>query len=102
MRKDGHEDAGRENAAERCNDCTRDAGNIFTDKSSRIDGNRTGGHLRDGDKVREIRERKPSIFPDNLFLNQRHGSISAAKGKSADLKKRKEQFDIHTHDSAPL
>ena len=90
MGEDSHEDAGGKNAAQGCDDRSRDDGDILTDEGRGIHRDRAGCHLRDGDQIREIRKRKPAVFFNHLLLNQRHGSITAAEGKGADLKKSKE------------
>ena len=70
-------------------------------KGGGIDGQRTGGHLRNGDEVGELRQRDPGVQLHHLVLNEGQGSVAAADGKQAHLDKAQVQLQID-HAAAPL
>ena len=72
------DDTGRQDTAQGSHDCTGYAGHAGSNEAGGVDGDGAWRHLGDGDKIGEFTDTHPVVLRDDLFLDQRHGGISAA------------------------
>lgn len=78
---------GRNDTANRTDDNTRDTTKLHTDKSGRIDRNGPGCHFGNCNEIAELFQCHELLNIDDLILNQRDCSITAAYTEKTDLNK---------------
>ena len=92
---------GAEDAEDR-EDAARHPGGLGTCKGGGVDAQRAGGHLGDGDEVRQIGVRHPAVGGHFIHDEGDHGG--AAEAGEADLRKRGEELNEglkHGHVRSP-
>ena len=81
-----YDNAGWQNAPTSRRNRSRHSRNLAADKCCRIDRNWPRCHLGNRDQICEFCHRKPTMLCHNLFLDQRHRRITAAKAEQSNLK----------------
>lgn len=79
------DDKGWDDASKGTEHCTRNTCQTGADKGCRVNGDRSRGHLCDGDEDGELSEGHQLVDVDNLVLNQRNCCISAAYAEQTNL-----------------